>query len=719
HDSFKYSSSGLGAGAQLVIAIAIAAYAGPMISNFIGAGTSAGSAFAAAVPATATSPAIAAGWANVALTAAATGATSNAAVSVINNRGDLGAVLKDVTSSDNLKGYATSALTAGFTTGVLDGAFGVTGDNVNKVTKGFDLSKTSDLVNFGSYLGAQGAVQAVAQTAVQGGSLGDNLRNALTKQVQHLLQAVAFNAAGDLALGNTWEEGSPEKITLHALVGGLLSEATGGDFKTGALAAGVNEALLKQLTNVIDGDRSLELAVSQLVGVAAATATGGDPAKAAELAKNATAYNRQLHEREEKWLRENAKRFADDQGISEQEALERLSQQALKDVDYLWRGLLSDGDDNIAKSFLADSGQTFTNDLGGQQALFTASGHQLFRPEMFADTADTQFYRDFVQSGISRELSAGVLKELKDSGVSLKNDAVELGKLIVNEPGMVLDGLWEGIKGLPQGVVDSLHESGNAIGEGSATALNEDISSKLNAIYGMDVSTAQETMLLVRTVTAVVSAGTVGAAGKATANLSGELADAVGKKLDNVLNGLAEQALVKSGGIHGADGKPLLDLKQLTNKQKGVMGELFGENTVKQIISDGEKLARMPGVGETGIDDLYKVNRPDVDYVVIEYKFVGTDSKTGASVLGKPNDGVQGSESWTLGSGRLEKAVEDRALAADIADSIQSGRTETWVVTTRVDGATELQILDGLGKPKPIDTSKILTSKMSLSGSQP
>jgi filamentous hemagglutinin len=203
HDSFKYSHSGLGAGAQLVIAIVVAYFAGPMLSQGIGslggATAAAGSGTAMAASGTATLSAVAAGatagstvaagWANVALTAAATGATTNAAVSTINNRGNLGAVLKDVTSSGNLKGYATSAITAGFTSGMLDSAFGVTGDNVNKVTKGFDLSKTSELAKFGSYLGAQGAVQAVAQTAIQGGSLGGNLQTALTGQMQHLFES--------------------------------------------------------------------------------------------------------------------------------------------------------------------------------------------------------------------------------------------------------------------------------------------------------------------------------------------------------------------------------------------------------------------------------------------------------------------------------------------------------------------------------------------------
>lgn len=171
--------------------------------------------------------------------------------------------------------------------------------------------------------------------------------------------------------------------------------------------------------------------------------------------------------------------------------------------------------------------------------------------------------------------------------------------------------------------------------------------------------------------------------------------------------------------IDTAIGDTVLNLGNLTKAQKGAMGELFGENTVRRIVPDGLKIGRTQGVGETGIDDLYQVSRPDVDYVVVEYKFVGNDAKTGASALSNTSDGLQGSESWTLGAGRLQKAVENRALAADVADSIKAGRTETWVITTRADGATQIQVLDGLGKPKPIDTSKILDSRINLSGATP
>ncbi|PTS82061.1 hypothetical protein DBR00_18260 [Pseudomonas sp. HMWF032] len=416
HDSFKYSHSGLGGPAMIVIAIIVtyltAGAASGAIGSMAGAGAGSGSAMAAAGSSAMVSAGTAvgtasAGWANVALTAVATSAASNAAISTINNRGNLGAVVKDVTSSDNLKGYATSAITAGVTAGVLDSAFGVTGDNVNKVTKGFDLSKPSELAKFGTYLGAQGAVHAVTQTAVQGGSLGGNLQTALTSQVQHLLQAGVFNGVGDFARDAKWADGSPEKIALHAVVGGLLSEATGGDFKTGALAGGANELLIERLSGVIKGDKGLELVVSQIIGVAAATATGGDPAKAAELAKNATAYNRQLHADEKLRIKElaqgdsqkearltaaacalvkcyaeypkdsaayNSLKAMADLGSSDAMTVERQQLQAQQGLfNYSTQGVLSDKNIDAAKQF-NNTHQVTTRTVGAGQAVLGGVG---------------------------------------------------------------------------------------------------------------------------------------------------------------------------------------------------------------------------------------------------------------------------------------------------------------------------------------------------------
>ncbi len=101
---------------MIVIAIIVtyltAGAASGAIGSAAGATAGSGTAMAAGTAATATAAATSVGWANIALTAVATSATSNAAISVINNQGDLGAVLKDVTSNA-LKGYATSAAVAG------------------------------------------------------------------------------------------------------------------------------------------------------------------------------------------------------------------------------------------------------------------------------------------------------------------------------------------------------------------------------------------------------------------------------------------------------------------------------------------------------------------------------------------------------------------------------------------------------------------------------
>ncbi|MBX8512777.1 DUF637 domain-containing protein, partial [Pseudomonas cichorii] len=568
HDSFKYSNSSLGQGAMLAIMIivtvltagaasALAASAG----SFVGAGSTMAAATAAttATATTAATAATAAGLGNVIATAALTSMAGTAVVGTINNKGNIGAALKETFSSDGLKNAAIAGLTAGITTGVIDPNFKGTAKPFNSFTKGFDLSTLSGIGGFAVNAGAQGVASGLINTAINGGSLGDNLASGLVSQAGNVVAAVGFYQIGSIADENYWKafgkkdtqgmafwaEGGMGRTALHALMGGAVSSATGSDFMTGAVAAGASQAMAGVLNDVLSQHPEFREAASKLVGLTAAGVAGGDVDKAVWVAGMADQYNRQLHPLEEKWLKENAKEFADKVGITEQEAMERLSQQALKDVDYLWRARLADGDDSAAKAFLSSSEKTFVNDLGEPQALFTTNGQQLFRPEMFADTADRTFYRQFVQSGISRELSSGLIKEIKDSGIDLKDGSIDLLKAAVDNPSAVVSGLWEGIKGLPQSVVDGFRESGNAIGEGAVVALNEDLSDKLNALYDTDVSAAQQALLLIRTVSVVTGAGAVGKTG---VKLTGDVAKAVGSKLDEML----EKAVVKNDTGKGA-----------------------------------------------------------------------------------------------------------------------------------------------------------------------
>lgn len=108
-----------------------------------------------------------------------------------------------------------------------------------------------------------------------------------------------------------------------------------------------------------------------------------------------------------------------------------------------------------------------------------------------------------------------------------------------------------------------------------------------------------------------------------------------------------------------------------------------------------------------------------MDYVFVEYKFVGTDTGKGSSNLGKTRDGRQGSEGWIMGSNRIERAVGDKAVAKNIAEATKSGRYESWVIATRPNGSTFVEVLDAMGRPKPLETSRILKPDTNLLGAVP
>lgn len=109
--------------------------------------------------------------------------------------------------------------------------------------------------------------------------------------------------------------------------------------------------------------------------ILAAKLLSADGVTAAGAGMMVDAYNRQLHPQEISLIKANAAVFAQQQGISEEEATQRLTQQALRDVDFLWRAQLADGDDAPAKVYLGRSVQSFSNELGKQQMGARALGN--------------------------------------------------------------------------------------------------------------------------------------------------------------------------------------------------------------------------------------------------------------------------------------------------------------------------------------------------------
>ena len=271
HESFKYSHSGLGQGAMLAIIIIVTALTAGAASAAVGtaAGATAGSGTAMAAAGTSLAgTATAAGWANIAATAVLTSAASGAVISTINNGGNLGAVIKDVTSTDSLKNYVAAGVSGGIA---------------------------------GQAIGVRLAVNSALKTVVNGGKFKDNLSQAVIGLAADALSGAIYEKVGDSLLGS----GLPTKVAVHAIVGGLIGEAAGGDFATSALAAGANKALIDLAgEKIFPGaahDQVLAM-TSQLLGMTVAAAAGGsdkDQQVAGWVAQQATANNYLTHAQKE------------------------------------------------------------------------------------------------------------------------------------------------------------------------------------------------------------------------------------------------------------------------------------------------------------------------------------------------------------------------------------------------------------------------------------
>ncbi len=222
HQSWNYKSEGLtGAGAALIsLAVAVAT-------------SGVGSSLAASVSSSLTSSlgATGAGMAGSAVSAGFASLCSQAAVSLVNNKGDVLAVLKDLASDQGMRALASAMLTASLTQGATELA---------------ELKKASDATTASEYLQraaqeslVKGGVQAGVGTALYGGNFGQNL---LTSMRGVAVDALGEKAAGKI--GAAYEDGKIDKavqLIAHAALGGAMASADGKDAASGAIGGVVGE----------------------------------------------------------------------------------------------------------------------------------------------------------------------------------------------------------------------------------------------------------------------------------------------------------------------------------------------------------------------------------------------------------------------------------------------------------------------------------------------
>lgn len=239
HEAWDYSAQGLTPAGAAIIAIAVA------IATAGTGAAAAGSIASAATATTVTVTGAAAAAANAAMAALA----SQAAISLANNRGDLGKVFDDLASSDTVKNMAFAAVTAGATAGTssMFGS-GVVGQTQTAVT--------NSLVNAG------------AHSLVYGSNFGDGVVNGIVASVANV---GANNISG--AIGTT--SGSLGANPLNTALSGLSYAAIGcaaGSMTSGNCSSGAAGSV----AGSIAGSYGASYQISGLTGAVAAAVAGGD-----------------------------------------------------------------------------------------------------------------------------------------------------------------------------------------------------------------------------------------------------------------------------------------------------------------------------------------------------------------------------------------------------------------------------------------------------------
>ncbi len=158
--------------------------------------------------------------------------------------------------------------------------------------------------------------------------------------------------------------------------------------------------------------------VSGLAAAGIAGAVGG--AIGAGVALSVDANNRQLHPDETKWIKDHAKRFAQQQGISEQEAKRRLAQQAFRQVQFGASG----SEDTQARYFLSQAKGMLSADPSCPSCvpgyMFYATPDQRANTGMYAAhvVSDTKALEFYGKNGIVQPTPQGIqASATKDANV--------------------------------------------------------------------------------------------------------------------------------------------------------------------------------------------------------------------------------------------------------------------------------------------------------------
>jgi filamentous hemagglutinin len=373
------------------------------------------------------------------------------------------------------------------------------GQAVASLNRDVSTAKDTSQALTKSWNGAQALDDVGAQMQITSAAM-PRLANAIgnyagTKEAELRAQGKPEEAA-------KWAKGGIYRVAAHAALGAMGGGLGGAVGATAAAEAAptldkLQTAVRDKLADAGLGNDVANVAAKLIAGGAAGAiggVAGGGVGAATGL--NADANNRQLHTDETTWIKKNAAKFAASQGgISIEEATKRLAQQASRDVDLVWRGVLADGVDKEAQAFLAQAqGQTFTNSFGQKQAFFSTQDGQLKAAQSGLFEVDKAFVNKYVTPYAARTALAGVNAEIGQAAMevigTLKHD---LGGVAKQAGLSFTASAWNAVRhpiNTANELIESTRSSAKNFGEGLAASTNKDIQRQLNSLYGQDVTSA-------------------------------------------------------------------------------------------------------------------------------------------------------------------------------------------------------------------------------------
>ena len=162
--------------------------------------------------------------------------------------------------------------------------------NISMPVKGDASSTTKSAVAAGTIDIRDNPTQDISalsrNTANSLNELGRIFDKAKIEEQQEL--AAVFGEEAFRLAHNMKDDGSGRKIAIHIAIGGIMSAITGAGFASGAIGAGLNEALIKNLKGLDPGTAQI---VSGIIGAAAAKVVGGNALAGASAAASGTKWN--------------------------------------------------------------------------------------------------------------------------------------------------------------------------------------------------------------------------------------------------------------------------------------------------------------------------------------------------------------------------------------------------------------------------------------------